>query len=141
MITVCNPFGGLGLTGGIVDIGGLFDCLSGIHANLADPSILDIYSDVRREKYKTIVDVVSQSNIRRLFDQDPDKALENDEFLKMLKANEGNVEKQREFLRSSNSLKYDFTQHYNKKRGEERVGGNKVPSVEVRAVGVEVGST
>lgn len=58
------------------------------------------------------MDVVSQSNIRRLFGQDPDKALENDDFLKLLKQNEGNVEAQRQFLRSSNALRYDFTQHY-----------------------------
>jgi hypothetical protein len=47
------------------------------------------------------VDPISQDNIRRLFDQDPDKAMENDGFLKMLKENEGNVEAQQEFLRSS----------------------------------------
>lgn len=34
---VCNPFGGLGLTGGIVDIGGLYDCLAGIYEGRADP--------------------------------------------------------------------------------------------------------
>ena len=112
VLPVCNPFGGLGLTGGIVDVGGLYDCLVGIYEGKADPSILDIYSDVRREKYKTVTDVISQDNIRRLFDQDPDKALENDSFLKMLKANEGNVAAQQEFLRSANALKYDFTQHY-----------------------------
>lgn len=73
---------------------------------------MDIYSDVRREKYQSVTDVVSQDNIRRLYDQDPDQALEKDEFLRTLKRNEGNVEAQRELLRSSNALKYDFTQHY-----------------------------
>lgn len=110
--TVCNPFGGLGLTGGIVDVGGLYDCLAGIFEGKADASILDKYSEVRREKYQTITDPISQDNIRRLFDQDPDKAAENDEFIKMLKTIENDVEAQREFLRGPMALSYDFTQHY-----------------------------
>jgi hypothetical protein len=121
------------LTGGIVDVGGLYDCLIGIYEGKADPSILDLYSDVRREKYKTITDVVSQDNIRRLFGQDPDKALENDAFLKMLKANEGNVKAQQEFLRSPNALKYDFTQHY--KASAPAANGHKEASVEIQPVG------
>lgn len=32
-----------------------------------------------------MIDPISSENIRRLFDQDPDKALENDEFLKLCK--------------------------------------------------------
>jgi hypothetical protein len=50
---------------------------------------------------------------RRLFDQDPDQALEKDGFLKQLKEMEGNVKAQQEFLRSPNELKHDFTQYYN----------------------------
>ena len=111
-ILVCNPFGGLGLTGGIVDVGGLYDCLAGIHEGKAEASILDTYSEIRRQKYKEIVDPISQDNIRRLYDQDADTALENDGFLKQMKANEGNVAAQQELLRSSRALKYDFTQHY-----------------------------
>jgi 2-polyprenyl-6-methoxyphenol hydroxylase-like FAD-dependent oxidoreductase len=134
---LCNPFGGLGLTGGIVDIGGLYDCLIGIYEGKADDSILDKYSEVRRQRYKDIVDPVSQDNIRRLFDQDPDKALENDEFLKTLKQNEGNVEAQREFLRSPNALKYDFTQHY-KGAGTNNADA-KEPAIQVEHV-PEVGT-
>lgn len=77
---------------GIVDIGGLYNCLIGIYEGKADPEILDKWSEFRRKKYQEIVDPISQDNIRRLFDQDPDKAMENDGFLKMLKENEGNVE-------------------------------------------------
>src|ERR1700754_1414955 len=40
---LCNPFGGLGLTGGLVDAGGLAECFEGIVQGLADDSILDIY--------------------------------------------------------------------------------------------------
>ena len=127
---VCNPFGGLGLTGGIVDIGGLYDCLAGIHEGKADPSILDTYSDVRRQKYKEIVDVISQDNIRRLYDQDPDKALETDDFLKLMKANEGNVAAQQDLLRSPNALKYDFTQHYK--------GAYRSPDNEIKGASIHV---
>lgn len=80
--------GGLGLTGGIVDVGGLYDCLIGMYEGKADQSILDKYSDIRRQKYLDIVDPISSENLRRLFGQDPSKALENDEFLKLCKRTE-----------------------------------------------------
>lgn len=113
-----------------MDIGGLYDCLIGIYEGKADPSILDKYSEIRRQKYEELTNPISQDNIRRLFDQDPDKALENDSFLKMLKANEGNVEAQREFLRSPNGLKYDFTRHYHQWKGK--------PSADVKTTSVHV---
>ena len=100
------------MTGGIVDVGGLYDCLLGVYEGKADESILDKYSEMRRQRYQTVTDVISTDNIKRLYDQDPDKALENDEFLKMLKNIENDVEAQREFMRSPNALQYDFTQHY-----------------------------
>ena len=124
------------MTGGIVDIGGLYDCLIGIYEGKAHPDILDKYSEMRRKKYQEMTDPISQDNIRRLFDQDPDKALENDSFLKMLKENEGNVQAQQEFLRSPNGLKYDFTQHYN--QSPEKMAVPKSVPVQVRAMpGVE----
>lgn len=130
---MCNPFGGLGLTGGIVDVGGLYDCLAGIYEGKADPAILEKYSEIRRQKYKEITDVVSQDNIRRLYDQDPDRALENDPFLRQLKQNEGNVAAQQELLRSPNALKYDFTQHY-KEADKHGLNGEKTATVQTRQV-------
>lgn len=76
-ISDCVGSGGLGLTGGLVDVGNLFDCLNGIHQGLADDSILDRYNEVRREKYLTIIDPVSSQNLRHLL-QDPDVALKGD---------------------------------------------------------------
>ena len=55
----------------------------GIHQGRADDSILDRYSEVRRQKYLDIIDPVSSSNIRRLF-QDTE-AIESDEFFAMLR--------------------------------------------------------
>jgi hypothetical protein len=83
-----------------------------VYEGKADDSILDKYSEMRRQRYQTVTDPISSDNIRRLFDQDPEKALENDSFLKMLKSIENDVEAQREFMRSPNALRYDFTQHY-----------------------------
>jgi hypothetical protein len=72
------------LTGGIADIGSLFDCLNGINQNLADDSILDKYAEIRRKLYVDVIDPLSRENFRRLWNQDPDKARENDEFFQTL---------------------------------------------------------
>ncbi|OJD38121.1 fad binding domain-containing protein [Diplodia corticola] len=109
---LCNPFGGLGLTGGIVDVGGLYDCLAGIHDGLADEAILDVYSDVRRRMWTDVVDPVSSDNIRRLFGQDPDLAAEKDDFIKLINVAEKD-EKVRDELRAGlHAIQYDFKQHY-----------------------------
>lgn len=102
----------MGLTGGIVDIGGLYDCLAGIYEDKADTSILDKYSEIRRAKYNDVVNPISTENLLRLFDQDPDKALENDEFLKMCKRTETDVEFSKTMQGGINILKHDFTQYY-----------------------------
>lgn len=62
----------MGLTGGLVDAGNLFDCLYGIATGQADESILDKYSQIRIQKYKDIIDPLSSSNIRRLWDPSPE---------------------------------------------------------------------
>ncbi|KAI8262058.1 Lipase 1 [Colletotrichum sp. SAR11_239] len=112
---LCNPFGGLGLTGGIVDIGGLYECLSGVLTGKADESILDVYDDVRRQKYREIIDPVSSDNFRRMFAVPGDKVLETDEFLRLCKEAESDQEKAREMTKGAQTLGYDFTQHYNTK--------------------------
>ena len=77
--------GGLGITGGFVDVGCLYDCLYGIWTHQADDSILDLYSEVRRQKYKDIIDPISTENFKRVFDQDPEVAGEKDHFLVLCK--------------------------------------------------------
>ncbi|KAF5615739.1 FAD binding domain protein [Fusarium sp. NRRL 25303] len=109
---LCNPFGGLGLTGGVVDVQGLYECLLGIYHGRADAGILDLYSDVRRRKYQEIVDPISSSNLRRMFTAEPTKILETDEFLQMCKKAETDPELAFKMLESAHSLSYDFTQHY-----------------------------
>lgn len=122
--------GGLGLTGGIVDIEGLFDCLRGIHTHVASPSILSTYSSVRIQRWRDIINPISSSNIRRMFALDPDKALEEDEFLKTVKKAEEDRELSVKMQTASTGLKYDFTQHYERQSNgveakDEQEGGEK----------------
>ncbi|KAI1623356.1 putative monooxygenase [Exophiala viscosa] len=111
---LCNPFGGLGLTGGLVDVGNLFDCFIGIHKGFTDDSILDRYSEVRREKYFSIIDPVSSANLRRLI-QDPDIAMKEDPFFTMAKDFE-NPEFCAGLAAGVNDIMHDFTKEYVKPR-------------------------
>jgi len=111
---VCNPWGGLGITGGFVDAGGLFDCLAGMWDGKTDESILDLYSEKRIEKWKTLIDPLSQENFRRVSDSDPPTRLERDEWLQLLKKIEGNVDATRDMLMGFMTVHYDFTQHFKK---------------------------
>lgn len=102
----------MGLTGGIADIGSLYDCLIGIHQGKADDSILDKYDEVRRRIYREVIDPVSSANIERLFAQDPDTALDQDPFLKLCSRAEADAGFSRELQDSVNVLTHDFTQYY-----------------------------
>ncbi len=75
----------MGLTGGIADVGSLYDSLYGIHTGQADDSILDKYDEVRRGIWHDIVNPASSENMRRLIDLDPETVMEKDPFMKMLK--------------------------------------------------------
>lgn len=77
---LCNPMGGMGLTNGMVDVGGLADCLIGIHSGLADEDILEKYDSVRRGIFQNVVDGITTANLKRIM-QDSSQALENDPFL------------------------------------------------------------
>lgn len=81
MLTVMCSSGGLGLTGGIADIDGLYDCLMGIYENKPDDGILEVYSDIRRKVYQEVVDPISSANLLLLLPVSPDKILDSDEFL------------------------------------------------------------
>lgn len=82
---VCNPFGGLGLTGGLLDAASLADALIA-HINERLPeSILDTYATVRRDVFLKLVNPASQANKRRLHESDPGTLAETDPFLKALR--------------------------------------------------------
>jgi 2-polyprenyl-6-methoxyphenol hydroxylase-like FAD-dependent oxidoreductase len=50
----CNPFGGMGLTTGLCDSGGLADCLIGVLRKGCKDDLLDKYAEIRREKFLTV---------------------------------------------------------------------------------------
>lgn len=107
---LCNPWGGLGITGGFVDVGGLYDCLVGIWDGKADEEeILELYSEKRMEKWKTIINPLSQENFRRVSGQ---VEVEGDEFLGVLRKVKGDEEGVKEVLLGMMGVRYDFTQHY-----------------------------
>jgi 2-polyprenyl-6-methoxyphenol hydroxylase-like FAD-dependent oxidoreductase len=84
---LCNPWGGMGLTGGFADVAGLAECLEGIYAGKADESILDKYDEVRRNIFHQVISPISTANYLRV-ESDPDKVniLEEDPFLKTVHA-------------------------------------------------------
>jgi 2-polyprenyl-6-methoxyphenol hydroxylase-like FAD-dependent oxidoreductase len=81
---LCNPFGGMGLTGGMVDAGNLADCLFGLAVGIANDDILDKYDEIRRAMWHNIINPVSSDNIIRMHTINSDEVLDKDEFLKML---------------------------------------------------------
>ncbi|KAJ5385553.1 hypothetical protein N7517_003464 [Penicillium concentricum] len=109
---LCNPFGGLGLTGGLVDVGNLADCLVGIHQGLADEAILDRYSEVRRQKYEDIINVVSSINLQRMW-RDPDTVVNDDPFFKELAKANTDPKIAFKLAEGINAIMHDFRQEYN----------------------------
>ncbi|KAJ2982039.1 hypothetical protein NUW58_g6532 [Xylaria curta] len=85
----------MGITGGFIDVGGLYDCLAGIWDGKADESILDLYSEKRIEKWKTVINPVSSDNFRRVSDSDPATILERDPVLQACKEAENDPETQK----------------------------------------------
>ncbi|KAK4195599.1 putative monooxygenase [Triangularia verruculosa] len=82
---LCNPFGGMGLTGGIADVGSLYDSLRGIHNNRAYDSILDKYDEVRRKIWHDVINSISTENMQRLFQYaNADEFVEKDPFYKLV---------------------------------------------------------
>lgn len=95
---VNNPWGGYGCMCAVLDAGGLADCLIGVYQGKAGDELLDLYAQVRREKYLKYIDERSQRNFNRVRNQDPDRVLENDKLLKIFQEIEGDAEATRAFL-------------------------------------------
>ena len=118
----------MGLTGGIVDVGGLYDCLTGIFHGKVDEAILDKYNDIRRAKYYQFIDPVSTENLRRLFATNPETALKDDEFFQQLVKAKDDKAFSRElqlvcyglranhrlisWVQKINAIQHDFTKYY-----------------------------
>lgn len=108
--------GGLGLTGGFVDVGNLYDCLYGIHTNQADDSILDKYDEIRREKYKTLIDPISSDNLRRLW-KPADEDIKKDVFFQMVERAEHDEDFSRQMQMVFASIFRSAADMANKSRG------------------------
>ena len=65
------------------DVGGVVDCLVGIHEGKASMDILDKYDEIRRRIFSTTVDPTTTTNLKRIM-QDADEARAKDPFLTML---------------------------------------------------------
>jgi 2-polyprenyl-6-methoxyphenol hydroxylase-like FAD-dependent oxidoreductase len=66
----CNPFGGMGLTGGLCDAGGLSDCLIGVLKKGCGDDLLDKYAEIRKKIFlevcldNTVIDFRSLTRYR-----------------------------------------------------------------------------
>ncbi|KAK1638624.1 hypothetical protein BDP81DRAFT_459318 [Colletotrichum phormii] len=110
---LCNPFGGMGLTGGLVDVGDLFDCLAGIHDGRADDDILDKYDHYRREKYNQFTNPISEANLKRMA-SDPDEVEANDPGIVAMREADKTDEAAVAFQLGVLGLAHDMTQYYKK---------------------------
>ncbi|KAF2741878.1 FAD/NAD(P)-binding domain-containing protein [Sporormia fimetaria CBS 119925] len=110
---LCNPFGGLGLTGGFADVGSLYDCLAGIHDDELDDSILDKYSEIRIKIWREMIDPLSRANFHRLWDENAKK--EREEFFAMCEKALDDPLWGKGVAESVHSVRHDFTQYYKSK--------------------------
>jgi len=120
---LCNPWGGLGLTGGMVDAGNLADCLVGVAQGIAKESILDKYCEIRREMWHKFINPISSSNIIRMHPENLDHVQE-DPFFIMLEEAKKDPEKMKQLVtvnplrcvmangQGIDIIQHDFTQYY-----------------------------
>nr|BBL33418.1 putative flavin dependent monooxygenase [Lachnum palmae] len=113
---LCNPWGGLGLSGGFADVTGLAECLVGIHQGKADHSILDKYDEVRRSIFESIISPISTANYLRCSTSDPETVLDGkDQFLSMVAAAKTDPKIKEKINQGVYAICHDFTQYYNDK--------------------------
>ncbi|HWK43059.1 MAG TPA: FAD-dependent oxidoreductase [Croceibacterium sp.] len=67
----CNPCGGLGLTGGVIDADALSDTLGAVIQGRADQSVLDFYAAERRRVFLEVTSPMSANFKRLLSESDP----------------------------------------------------------------------
>jgi 2-polyprenyl-6-methoxyphenol hydroxylase-like FAD-dependent oxidoreductase len=67
----CNPCGGLGLTGGVLDADMLSDALGAVIAGRADERLLDFYAEERKRVFVEVTSPMSANFKRMLSEADP----------------------------------------------------------------------
>ena len=68
---VCNPCGGMGLTGGVIDAAALIDALAAVCAGRAPESVLDFYAAERRRVFLEVSSPIATDFKRRMSEPDP----------------------------------------------------------------------
>ncbi|KAJ3519628.1 hypothetical protein NM208_g14052 [Fusarium decemcellulare] len=116
-----NLRGALGLNGAVADVGSLFDCLMAIHEGKATDDILDVYSDVRREKFNTIINPQSQSTMRTIF-SDPKDIVPNHPMYKFSQLLQTNPELAKKNAPDPLALRYDFSIHFSHAQSMQQTG-------------------
>ncbi|KFY16144.1 hypothetical protein V491_05431 [Pseudogymnoascus sp. VKM F-3775] len=81
-----NPWGGLGLTTGILDADSLADALGFVINNGKPEAVLQAWSDARIDVFKNIVSPTATKNLLRCYEADPENPL-LDPFFKMIHEN------------------------------------------------------
>ncbi|KAF2796910.1 FAD/NAD(P)-binding domain-containing protein [Melanomma pulvis-pyrius CBS 109.77] len=110
---LCNPFGGLGLTGGFADVGSLYDCFLGIHEDQLDEDILDKYSEIRIKIWREMIDPMSRANFHRLWD---DKFIKDrEEFFAMCDKATNDPVFGKSIAEAVHAVRHDFTQYFKNK--------------------------
>ncbi|KAH7074157.1 hypothetical protein FB567DRAFT_597316 [Paraphoma chrysanthemicola] len=127
---LCNPFGGLGLTGGFADVGSLYDCFTGIHQDELDDDILDKYSEIRIKIWREMIDPMSRDNFHRLWD--PAHKQKREEFFKMCERATDDPVWGKSVAESIHQIRHDFTQYFKSKQrnGTNGVNGHESNGIE-----------
>lgn len=68
---ITNPIGGLGLSGGLLDAFVLYEALAAVIDGKVDDSILDVYSERRKQVWTDVVSPTASRLKRMLFDPPP----------------------------------------------------------------------
>ena len=121
---IVNPHGGLGLTGGIVDVGGLSQCLIGIDQGKASPDILDKYCEVRRKIWHEIINPVSIDNMKRVA-SDPDVVAETDPLIQMSRKAWEDDEVLKQQHNFAWGISHDFSQYYTQTEAADGLEGSE----------------
>lgn len=87
----CNPCGGLGLTGGVIDADALSDTLGAVIAGRASEEVLDFYAHERRRVFVEVTSPMSANFKRLLSESDPERRVA-DKAAMFAEAHRGNAD-------------------------------------------------
>jgi hypothetical protein len=99
----------MGLTGGIADVGSLFDAMLALKEGKADDSILDKYSDIRRQKWAEIIDPMSRANFKRVCLDESEESRNG--FWDLCRKMEQDDEMAKKMAEGTNVLREDFSDY------------------------------